>query len=277
MEDILYDYHIATSMADLSQYENQDERNFNEVMYLHAALKKHGVTEAEFDTSLVYYYGHVDRFADIYGEVVKRLSEEAVSIGASVGEIGKITTYSTTGDTANVWNDATSLLLLPRPGYNRVTFELTADTTYRKGDTFQLNMMSKYMYKSGMKDALLFMAVRYDNDSISTHSVHCTTSGVLNLRVQRVDEHKVKDIRTFIYLASSGDDDSSNLLFIDQIQLIRYHAKDLNQQGDASSSPASQEMAAPSDAPQPASTASPATIKPAEAVDLVKPRPLKVQ
>lgn len=270
MEDILYDYHIAIAMATQPQMGTQEDRDFNEVMYLHAALKKHGVTEAEFDSSLVYYYGHVDRFAEIYGDVVKRLSEEAVSIGASVGEIGQITTFSTTGDTANVWNDATSLLLLPRAGYNRVSFELKADTTYKKGDSFQFNIVSSWMYKSGMKDALVYMAVRYDNDSISTHSVHCTVSGNLNLRVPRVDEHSVKEIRTFIYLAPSGEDDSSNLLFIDQIQLIRFHHHGEEQQNNATP-PATQAEPAISVPVKPESPTQPASP------DIVKPQPLKLR
>jgi len=270
MEDILYDYHIATAMARQAQAETQEDRDFNEVMYLHAALKKHGVTEAEFDSSLVYYYGHVDRFAEIYGDVVKRLSEEAVSIGASVGEIGQFTTYSTTGDTANIWNDATSLLLLPRPGFNRVSFEMKADTTYKKGDTFQFNMVSTWMYKSGMKDALVYIAVRYDNDSISTHSVHCTVSGNLNLRVPRVDEHRVKDIRTFIYLAPSGEDDASNLLFIEQIQLIRFHSQDMDLQTNETPSATPGETAAPAPVkPEPPKAPTPP--------DYVKPQPLKIQ
>lgn len=220
MEDILYDYHVARAMA--SQHRNSDSPEFNETMYMQAVLKKHGTTQAVLDSSLIYYYGHVDKFAEIYQEVTERLNEEAMSLGASVGALGDLTTMSLTGDTANIWNDATALLLLPRAGFNRVSFELKADSAFKKGDVFQFNLRANYLYKSGMKDALIYAAVRYDNDSVSTHQVHCTVSGFTTLRISGVDDHLVKDIRTFIYLQPS-DEDANNMLFLDQIQLVRFH------------------------------------------------------
>lgn len=222
MEDILYDYHLSRTMTD--QLPSDDgTREYKETMLMHAMLKKHGVTEAEFDTSLVYYYSHVDKFAKIYQKVTKRLNDDAMELGASVGELGKITSFSLTGDTANVWNDASSVFLMPKPAYNRVSYELKADTAFRKGDSFQFSMMASYLYKSGMKDALVHVAIRYDNDSISTHYVHCTASGLTTLRIPANEEQKVKDVRTFIYLTPSNDDGTNNLLFINQIQLFRFH------------------------------------------------------
>ena len=222
MEDILYDYHLSKTMT--NQLPSDDgTREYKETLLMHAMLKKHGVTEAEFDTSLVYYYSHADKFAKIYQKVTKRLNDDAMELGASVGELGKITTYSLTGDTANIWKDATSVILMPRPVYNRVSYEIKADTAFRKGDSFQFSMMASFLYKSGMKDALVHVAIRYDNDSISTHYVHCTASGLTTLRIPANKEQKVKDVRTFIYLTPSNDDGANSLLFINQIQLFRFH------------------------------------------------------
>lgn len=223
MEDILYDYHVARAMSNITSDNNT--REFNETLYREAMFKKHGVTEAEFDSSLVYYYSRADQFAVIYREVCKRLNEEALDLGASVGEIGKYSSLSLSGDTANIWNNATAMLLIPRPGYNHVQFELKADSTYKKGDSFQFNIMSNFLFKSGKKDATLYMAVCYDNDSISIHSTHCTVTGISTVRVPACNDHLVKNIRTFIYLAPSDESEANNLLFIDQVQLIRFHQK----------------------------------------------------
>lgn len=231
MEDILYDYHVMRTMTD--QVPSDKNREYNETMLMQVMLKKHGVTEAEFDSSLVYYFSHVDKFSKIYQEVTKRLNEDAMELGASVGELGKITSYSLTGDTANIWNDATSAFLMPRPGYNRLTFALKADTAFKKGDSFQFSMMASYLYKAGMKDALVHITMRYDNDSLSTHFAHCASSGLTTLRVPANVEQRVKDIRLFIYLAPSNDDETNNLLFLNQLQLIRFHqSKDAKKEED---------------------------------------------
>jgi len=221
MEDFLYDYHLARAIA--AQHQTNDSRDFNETMYYHAVLKKHDITQAELDTSFIYYYGHVERFAKIYQNVTKRLNEDAMELGASVGELGDFMTTSLSGDTANIWNETTSLLLLPHPGYNRASFELKADSSFRKGDAFQYNMKANYLFKSGMKDALIYAAVRYTNDSVSVHQVHCTVSGVVTLRIPSNYKQAVKDIRTFIYLAPSREKGKNNMLFLEQIQLVRFH------------------------------------------------------
>ena len=221
MEDFLYDYHLSRAIA--AQHQNNDSRDFNETMYYEAVLKKHGLTQAELDTSFISYYGHVERFAKIYQNVAKRLNEDAMELGASVGELGDFMVTSLSGDTANIWNETTSLLLLPQPGYNRATFELKADSSFRKGDTFQYNMKANYLFKAGMKDALLYAAIRYDNDSVSVHQVHCTVSGLVTLRIPANTNQVVKDIRTFIYLSPSREKDKNNMLFLEQIQLVRFH------------------------------------------------------
>lgn len=222
MEDILYDYHVSRAM---SRYYSTDQHDqgYNETLFMQAMLKKHGITQAEFDSSLVYYYSHADKFAKIYQNVTKRLNEEATEIGASVGALNSITTYSLNGDTANVWNHATELILMPNPAFNHAMFEIKADTSYRTGDSFQLSMQASYLYKSGIKDALIYVAVHYDNDSVSTHTSHCTVSGITTLHIPANDKQTVKDIRTFIYLSPSNDNSPNNMLFLGHIQLFRFH------------------------------------------------------
>lgn len=246
MEDLLYDYHVGRAMAGQSA-QNSEETDFYQEVYLQAALKKHGYTKADFDSSLVYYFSRVDKFEKIYSRVTQRLNDKAASLGAAVGELDKFSTLSENGDTANVWNDATALLLMPRPGYNIAEFTLKTDTSYHKGDTYQFNMMTNFIYKGGNRDATLYMAIRYDNDSISTHTARCTSSGVSTLRAVTSREHQVKDIRTFIYVMPSSESaSSSDVMLVNQIQFIRFHSKDM---------PVSSAPAAPDDLPRKDTTA----------------------
>ena len=59
MEDILYDYHVAQALARNDGAGGQ--LDLKKTVYYRAVLQKHGVTEAEFDSTLVYYFSHVDR------------------------------------------------------------------------------------------------------------------------------------------------------------------------------------------------------------------------
>lgn len=222
MEDILYDYHLAQSMARIDK--NGLERDYNKTLLFGAVLKKYDVTEADFDSSLVYYYSHVDRLFAIYKGVQERMDNEAKSIGASVGEIGKYSQYKTVGDTANIWNQNTKAMLIPYPPYNRLDFELSADTTYRKGDSFLLNFMSTFMYQTGTKDAVVCMAIQYSNDSIASYSTHVSVSGIAQLRIPSDPSYSIKKLRGFVYLDKGSDKSNTlKLMIVSDIQLIRFH------------------------------------------------------
>ena len=63
LEDILYEYHLAQSMA---RNEHTLDASYNQTKYFLAVLEKHHVSEAVFDSSLVYYYTHAERLKEIY-------------------------------------------------------------------------------------------------------------------------------------------------------------------------------------------------------------------
>ncbi len=226
MEDILYDYYISQAMA--GQALNQKDASYDRYVYFSAVLQKHGVTEAEFDSSLVYYYSNAKRLHGIYSSLSERIGNEAMGLGASVSEFNKYSSLSESGDTANIWQDATSLLLTPYAPSNKFTFSIKADSTYKVGDSFLVNFMSDFIYQAGTKDAVVYVAVRYDNDSVSTHVTHIGVSGVSRLRIPANDESRVSNIDGFVYLNRGSDDSRTlKLLFISQMQFVRFHKKEM--------------------------------------------------
>ena len=226
MEDILYDYHVGQAMAKAER--GGDDERFDQSKYFYAVLKKYGVTKADFDSSMIYYYSHVERLKDIYTEVNERLSDEAKTLGTSVGDINRYSQYSASGDTANIWTGTTDLLLMPYPTMNRYDFTLKVDTSYYKGDSFMFQFVSEYIYQSGSRDAVICIVAKYEGDSIIQTVNHVSISGIAQVRVPANKEKKLKDLRGFIYLNSSANDDATTrkMMFISQIQFIRFHNKE---------------------------------------------------
>ena len=75
--DVLVDYHLAQGMAE-AQGENVDVVRYK---YIQAVFKKHRITEAVFDSSMVYYSGRDDEFTHIYEDVVTRVQAQAERMG----------------------------------------------------------------------------------------------------------------------------------------------------------------------------------------------------
>ena len=84
LEDILYDYHVSQAMAREAGHDNYNYE-YKRNAYFKAVLKKYDVTEAVFDSSLVYYYSHAERLKTIYLHVAERLNDDAKVLGAPTG------------------------------------------------------------------------------------------------------------------------------------------------------------------------------------------------
>ena len=221
MEDILYDYYLAQALArnDFGQ-DIDTKRN----VYFMAVLEKHHVTEAEFDSSLVYYYSRLEKLRDIYGHVNERLGEEAERMGTAVGA-RQYSQYGTSGDTANIWTGVSDVLLIPFATMNRFDFQVKADTTFRLGDSFMFQFKSEAIWQRGNQNAVVCITAYYANDSIAQHYLTVSTSGNTQVRVPSYKDSPLKRLRGFIYVGSDDSDDARRLLFVSQIQLIRFHEK----------------------------------------------------
>ena len=228
LEDMLYEYHVAEAMA---RNGNPPDENYKQTEYFQAVLEKHHVTEAVFDSSLVYYYSHAERLKEIYLSVHERLVNDAKKLGASVGDINRYSQFNETGDTANIWRDETAMLLIPRPTKNRFDFVVKADSTFMLGDSFMFQFMTEHIWQSGSKDAVVCIKTIYERDSVIQSVNHVSISGISQLRVPSNNTLKIKELRGFIYMPQGDDDmDARRLMFISQIQLIRFHHKEIQEQ-----------------------------------------------
>lgn len=225
MEDLLVDYHIAQSMAN-DNSKGEEERAYLQNLYFAAVLEKHGVTKAEFDSSLVYYYVRADRFADIYKDVADRLSEEAMKLGASENEVNRLSYATGSSDTTNIWTGRVSAVLIPYPPYNRIDFTQKADSSFRKGDSFMLIINDEFIYQSGSRMAEVCMALVYDNDTTICRTMSLSTSGLNQMRIPENAGHEVKEIRGYIFVTPEREETSIlKLLAIKEIQLIKFRSK----------------------------------------------------
>lgn len=72
MEDVLYDYHIAKALGEALSY----NENYKRVLYVESVYKKYGITEAQFDSSMVWYARNPEVLSKIYENINARLKAE---------------------------------------------------------------------------------------------------------------------------------------------------------------------------------------------------------
>lgn len=220
MEDILYDYHVAQGMA-----MGVENNSYNSHLYYEAVLKKHHVTSEQFDSSLHYYYYRSDRFIDIYKRVQERLSDEALLLGASVSEVERYMTQSTSGDTTDIWEGRRRQMLVPFRPYNYLQFRVKCDTAFHAGDSFLMTFANTFLTQGSPRGADAYLSITYMNDSVITRNQPVSGFGVTTMRIPSCPE-RVKEICGYIALNQHLDNNQSNdicLLSVDRIQLVRFH------------------------------------------------------
>ncbi len=226
MEDVMYDYHLSKSLA--SQQVNTGEA---ERIYQDAVLRKYGITQEEFDGSLSYYMRHTDELSKIYANLEERLRAEAGSLGVSASDLEGMGNLSSTGDTANVWNDSRSLVLVPKAPFNQKNFTIKCDTSYHAGDAFRLSFDCNFIYQDGTRNACALLAITLANDSVISTFTQVSMPGYLTLNLSDYGRIGIKEIKGYFILGKSQSQLESattlQLMFVNNIQLVRMHTKPL--------------------------------------------------
>ena len=223
MEDILYDYHVAQAAAEMGENQDVDLR-----LYKVAVLKKHGCSEADFDSSMVYYSRHAGLLHGIYENLQDRLKNEAEQLGSSVSDMNKFGAATAKGDTADIWNADRAMVLSATSPFNLQSFSFKADTAFHKGDRMMLDFNAQFIFQDGMRDGIVVMALKFGNDSVAQTMVHVNNTQPYMLTLEDRDSLGIKEVKGYFMLGRGNSQNVSStlkLMFVTNIRLYRMHVK----------------------------------------------------
>lgn len=266
MTDILYDYHLALAMAHMDDNGDRGQS----LAYREAVLRKHDVTSAEFDSSMVYYMRHTELLEDVYKDLTDRYNNEITAMGGSASAGGEFANLSATGDTANVWNLATSMVFMPVQPFNSTSFDIKVDSTFHKGDRLMLDFDAQFIYQDGMRNGVAMLAVQFGNDSIAQRTIMIQSTPHYSVELSDADSLGIKSVKGYFMLMNddNGTGVSSQttlkLMFLEHIKLIRMHPQKPVAAPSGSSSSASSDSLRKDSASSASSSSSSSGEKPGE-------------
>lgn len=217
MEELLYDYHLALTMGNDLNYSERYKRE----SYKNYVFKKHGVTEAEFDSSMVWYTRNTKELTDIYKNLQKRYEMAEEQMKSELNKRSGQISVSLSGDSVDVWSDRNLYWLTTSPLTNRLMFDLKADTTFHNKDILVLEADYSFLaYEKNTAKAVVSMKITFDNDSTLAMSKVIEKSGKEQLVLQPDSAYKYKSISGFVYYSNPDSTDATVL--INNIKLLRY-------------------------------------------------------
>lgn len=227
MTDVLVDFHLAQGMAE-AQGDNSEVTRYK---FIQAVFKKHRITEAVFDSSMIYYSGRAEEFTHIYDNVVTRVQAQAERMGLELSQANqdKFAKLTNEGDTANIWLGKDFACVAANPVQCLYSFTMKADSTFKMGDSFIWRFRTLFVGRSMNNEATALLNFYYDTDTVV-----CVTDLLRNnpkneLRHtpgRALDSLNLRSITGYIYLPLVKDADPPKPLLVSEIQLIRMHKEE---------------------------------------------------
>lgn len=135
------------------------------------------------------------------------------------------------GDTTNVWKNASALVLSTYQPYNYHSFEIPVDTAFHKGDKLILDFESQFLYQDGMRDGIAMLAITLKNDSVISNTIRITSSQHYMTELEDRDSIGIKSVKGYFllnrgdFVSGSSSSTTLKLMFIENIKLVRMHAR----------------------------------------------------
>ena len=219
MEQFLYDYHLAQAIG----LELPKEERYSTKAYIDWAYQKNGISEDEFNRSLVWYTRNPKEFAKIYRRLSNRVDAEYKSASRSLSQIEKKSFQVQSGDSVNLWYLSSNAILNSSAYMNKLTYKVNRDTTFHKGDTILLNVLGTFVSTDTCRPQYSYISLSaYYGDSVSTADTILRGNGKVGLSLV------LDTVKTFSSISGSvnyidSTDNRNSILVLSEMELMRYH------------------------------------------------------
>lgn len=216
MEKVLYDYHLAMGMhSNLKSAEN-----YQKDAYKNYVFKKHRITEALFDSSMVWYTRNSVELASIYENLDKRFKREHAHSdmmleGRDGGGSSRITLE---GDSVDIWSKKDIFWLTDAPLNNLLTFDFKTDSNFHAKDAFLWKTDIVFLSKGR---ATIGFNVVYENDSIVGETRQINQSGSQSIYLNTDSAYQIRELNGFIHVEK--DSLHKPNVLVHNVSLMRYH------------------------------------------------------
>ncbi len=261
MKNLLKDIYRAE--AYIEGHSSEFATDSQKMVLKQSIFEKHGVSQALYDSSLVWYAKNIDVLNNVYRKVGKELQEESKDYQKQVkgpvmqGNANGVQNgggrplkkyHAATGDTADLWTQPRQWLMTPAMNGNYVSFDYKPDKEMRSGDRYRLSMK----LFTGGGNAQLVLALEYLDGSISFITRNMSHNGWLEMVMQADTARTVRRIYGHMSFKMTN---TAPIAFADSIELVRTHfdaqqygfisvQKNLYRNLDGTSAPASPSITA---------------------------------
>ena len=217
MADILVEMHKTD--AYLAEKGLSNGQYSNKAPYYNFILKKYGISQAQFDSSLVWYTINPQRFENVYDNVISQLTDSQNDIDN--GKYHKIDSTEIGKARFDLWNKGTKYVFTKDSVRTRLDFEIKNDNLLF-GDRYILKMLLFIAHEDSCKNRHIVLRINYFNGKTDSMYQMAHNDGLTRRYTFRMPAHRKLKIKSITgQLLGSSVYKGIFHATVDSIKLIR--------------------------------------------------------
>lgn len=214
MQAVQTDMQLAEAMIGMNSKDFPDDAH-KEALY-RSVFRKYGITEAEYDSSLIWYGRNLDIYMKVYERVLADLNKRQKALGDVQASAAPVTRQ----DSVDIWPRRTSLQLEPRALFNGVTFDIRPETNYSSGSSFVLGMTVWGIHQDMTHKPEIHISAD-QGDTIVTVRDRLLRDGYHETVLKTVSTKQIKRVYGYIFMDNA--DSSYYKIYLDSLNLMKYN------------------------------------------------------
>ena len=250
MADLIVDLQIAEAYIENHSQDFQDDSS--KLVIKQSIFKKHGITQQDYDTSLVWYAHNMEDYIKVYDKALgqlqarhDKLSKAKVDDHSSPADMmgaapqpgngpnkpvaarhndKKLVTHTigtdAKGDSVDLWQGTRHYMLTQGAKRGFITFDIPPDANKRPGDRYQL----AYKLYRGGNEFKVSLNVDYTDGSTSQITRGTNSDGWVTVDVQSDTARQVRRVYGYV----GYDIKRGHTAYVDSLMLMRTHLSKSN-------------------------------------------------
>ena len=236
MADLIVDMKIAD--AYIENHISEFDTDSSKLVIKQSIFKKHGLTQQEYDTSMVWYAHNMEDYNRALDKAVAILKhrydklsrssddiaeEQEMVMGGAQGapthdvkpksRLGIRRQEKFNGDTIDLWKGQRSYMLTQGSRRGFITFDVLPGNDSKPGDRYQLT----YLLERGANDFKVCMSIDYTDGATAQITRSTNSDGWVNIDVQSDTARQVRRIYGYV----SYNIHRGHTAYVDSLSIIR--------------------------------------------------------
>ena len=240
MADLIVDLQLAE--AYIENHSGEFDTDSSKQVFKQSVFKKHGITQQDYDSSLVWYAHNMEYYTKAYEKAVNKLQHRYDKLDVNGGKeapgemmAGGVPQGGPThdavprpshphlskigddakADTVDLWQGRRNYMLTQGARRGFITFDVQPDAGKQQGDRYKL----AYRLSRCGNEFKVCLAVDYTDGATSQMTRGTNNDGWITVDVQSDSARQVRRIYGYV----SYDMKSGNMAAVDSLMLIRTH------------------------------------------------------